>query len=467
MLAAERAALAAVGEGWIVGGAARDAQMGRPVCDIDLAVPGDASSAAARLASATGAARILLSNAFGAWRLSGGRLPAQVDITPLQGATLSDDLARRDFTVNAMAIDLADGTLIDPHAGRADLAAGVLRPVGPTSLEDDPVRVLRAARFGEQLALTPDDECVTAARAAAAQLWDRPGERLRGELLAIVALPGADRALALLDHLGGLGVLVPELEDARGMGQNPFHHKDVLGHTLEVVTNGCALARDPAPVFRGYADAIVEALQVPIADGVTHREVLVLACLLHDMAKPATREVQEDGRVTFFHHDRRGADAAADLLQRLRCARALQEAVAACVREHLRIGFLIHRQPLSLRQIDRALRALRPVVAESFVLSAADRMATRGVAHRDAQMARHLRLIYDLAEQWQRFAQAGDVGPVVTGDVVAAHLGRTPGPWLGRLLEALREEHLMRPGMTATAALRFAERWVAAQEDPR
>ncbi|MCB0881840.1 MAG: HD domain-containing protein [Thermoleophilia bacterium] len=456
-LAALRPPLAAAAPGgWIVGGALRDAALGAPVRDVDLAVPGDAGDAARRLASATGAARFPLSGAFGSWRLTGGSLGVQVDITPLQGTSIEEDLARRDFTVNAMAVPVSGpAEVVDPTGGAADARAGVLRAASGHALDDDPVRVLRAVRIGQGYGLAIDGATRAACRRSAPRLWDAPGERLRAEVYAMARLPRADLAFAGLDDLGGLGVLVPELEDGRGMEQNAFHHRDVLGHTLAVVENGCAIAADPSGVFRDAAPAIARDLAELAGDDVTRREVMVLSCLLHDMAKPATRAVAPDGRVTFMHHDTVGADAAAALMERLRAARRVVEAVAACVRWHLVIGFMIHLQPLSLRQLDRFFRTVGTVDTESFALSAADRLATRGVRSRDAQLRRHLRLVYELAAVRPAWRARAAEPPVLRGDEIARIVGRAPGPWLADAVERLRVEQLMRPGMTVPAARRF------------
>ena len=156
------APLAPLGErAWAVGGGVRDALLGRGVADLDVAVDGDAGAAARALARPAGATPFRLSRAFGAWRVQGGDLPFAVDLTPLQGGTLDEDLARRDLTVNALAVP-ADGgaALIDRHGGLADLRARRLRLVRPSALADDPVRLLRVARLAEELGFAVDPETI-------------------------------------------------------------------------------------------------------------------------------------------------------------------------------------------------------------------------------------------------------------------------------------------------------------------
>jgi tRNA nucleotidyltransferase/poly(A) polymerase len=445
---------------WLVGGGLRDALMGRPVADVDLAVQGDAAPVAAHLARAYRADRFRLSRDFGAWRVTGGGLPFQVDITPLQGPDLGEDLSRRDFTVNALALPLAaGGELIDPHGGVGDLRAGVLRQVGEGALAADPVRLLRLARFAEQLGFAIDPDTVARARATAGGLWDAPGERLMDELGRLVSLPRADRAVRMLDDLGVLGVLAPELEDCRGVDQSDYHHLDVLGHTLEVVEHAVELAADPEPVFRARAPRVAEVLARPLADELTAREGLILAAILHDMAKAATRAEQPGGRITFMGHDTMGADMTDALMRRLRTSNRLREMVALLVRMHLPLGFMVHRTPLSLRQIDRYLRRTAPYEPEVIVLTVADRLATRGPRTSESAVRRHLVLAREVMDEHFRIVDRGPIPPLLTGDQLADALGRAPGPWLARALDQLREEQLVGTVSTRDAAIRFARAW--------
>lgn len=452
---------------WVVGGGLRDALMGRPVADLDLAVAGDAERAAAELARAHRATRFPLSREFGAWRVHGHRLGMQVDITPLQGPDIAADLARRDLTVNAMALPVgpAGRRIIDPHGGLADLAERRIRVVTPDALAADPVRVLRVARLAVQLGFTVDPDTAAAARAAAGALWESPGERLMGELARIASLDRPDLAFRTLDHIGGLGALVPELEDCRGVDQSPYHHLDVLGHTLEVVEHAVAVSADPEPVFRSSAPRVSAALAEPLADGLTKREGLVLAALLHDMAKAATRGVTPDGRITFMGHDVEGAHMAAALLGRLRTSTRLRDMVVLCVRQHLPLGFMVHRTPLSLRQIDRYLQLTAPAQAEIIVLTVADRLATNGPRTTESAITRHLVLAREVMAQHFLIADREPIRPPLPGDRLAAAVGRAPGPWLAGCLRQLREEQVVGAVTTPQQAVAFARRWLQEHRD--
>ena len=460
MLRALLAPLAPVGPaGWVVGGGLRDALLQRPVADVDLALDGDAREAARLLAKAHRAARFPLSDAFGAWRVHGGDLPFTVDITPLQGGSLDADLAKRDLTVNALALPLDGGGLVDRHGGISDLHARVLRMVGPTVLRDDPVRLVRIARLACQLGFGVDPSTRLRARMDAGEVLRPAPERVAEELRRIARLPDAWRGLEALDDLGVLGVLVPELEEGRGLEQTPYHHKDVLGHTLEVAQRVCEIRAHPDEIFRSSGPQIAEALDVSLADGLTRGEGLVFAALFHDMAKPATYAVTPDGRATFFHHDRRGAEMAGEWCLRYRTSTRFREVVVLCVRRHLALGFCVHRQPLSLRQIDRYLRSTAPAEVELLVLSVADRLATNGPRTTPPQIDRHLAVAREMARWHFTLVDRGPVRPLLNGAELAKLLAREPGRWTSTLVAALREEQVVGLVRTVEQARRFARRW--------
>jgi putative nucleotidyltransferase with HDIG domain len=458
---------AAPGGAWLVGGAVRDALLadeGTPTAarderlDLDVAVAGDAGAASAALARARGATRFRLSREFGAWRVQGGELDGQVDITPLQGATLAEDLARRDLTVNAIALPLGipGAALVDPTGGLSDLGARRLRAASRDALRADAVRLLRLPRLAVQLGMEVDEATAALAREAAPALWEAPGERLADELLRIARLAAPHEAFALMDRLGSLEALAPELGDCRGLDQSAYHHKDVLGHTLEVVEHLAEIVADPEPVFRGRADRVAEVLARPLADGMTAGQALMLPGLLHDMAKAATRGVTPEGRVTFIGHDRLGAQMAEELMRRLRVATRLREFVVRCIRWHLPLGFMVHRTPLSLRQIDRYLRLTAPSEAEVIVLTVADRLATRGPRTSRSAITRHLALAREVMDVHFTLLDRGPPERLLSGDEIARALGRAPGPWLAALLDALREGQVVGAIRTREQALRFA-----------
>lgn len=445
---------------WVVGGGLRDALLGRAVADLDVITAGDPAREAAAIATAHGASRFRLSRDFGAWRVSGGDLVSQVDIMPVLGSGLDDDLSRRDFTINALAFPASgDGDVIDRHGGLADLRAGRVALVTPRALTDDPVRVLRLARISDALGFAVDPAAAGAARVAAAGIGAAPGERVMEEFCRIVRAFDPVRAVRALDDLGGLGGLVPQLEDCRGVGQSEYHHLDVLDHTLDVLAHVVAIERDPEPVFRADGALVAESLATPLADGLTRGEAMRITALLHDMAKAETRGVLPGGRITFIGHDNRGADMADAWCRGLKTSNRLREFVVRGVRHHLALGFMVHQQPLTLAGFDRYLRRVAPDPIEAVVLSVADRQATDGPRTTPSQITRHLALARDMMSAHARIRAREPIRPPVDGAALAILLGRPSGPWIADLLIATREEQLMGRVRDVPSAERFARSW--------
>ncbi len=445
---------------WVVGGGLRDALLGRPVADLDIITTGDPAAEAAAVARAHGASRFALSREFGAWRLTGGDLPCQVDIMPLLGAGLDDDLSRRDFTINALALPVSgEGGLIDRHGGLDDLRAGRVALVTPRALADDPVRVLRLARISDALGFAVDPGARDAARRAAPGIGDAPGERVMEEFGRIIRAADPGRAIRALDDIGGLGGLIPALEDCRGVDQSEYHHLDVLGHTLEVLDHVVAIGNDPGEVFRADAPMVAASLATPLADGLTRGEALRITALLHDMAKAATRGVLPGGRVTFIGHDVQGAEMADAWCRGLRTSTRLRQFVVGGVRHHLALGFMVHRQPLTLAQLDRYLRRVDPDPIEAIVLSVADRQATDGLRTTPIQITRHLALAREMMAAHSRIGAMEPIRPPIDGAGLAVLLDRPPGRWVADLLVATREEQLMGRVHDVPTAERFSRSW--------
>ncbi|HEX4187696.1 MAG TPA: HD domain-containing protein [Solirubrobacteraceae bacterium] len=435
---------------WLVGGAVRDHALGRrsSMPDIDVVVDGDPEEAAAAVARAAGqAACFALSEAFGAWRVVGRGGAWQVDVERLRGGSLEEDLRLRDFTVNAIAEPVEGGAPVDPLGGLSDLKARRLRMAGPESFADDPLRVLRLARVAVELGLDPEPGTVAGAVARAGALAEVSAERVFIELRRIVSAPRARRGLEMLGELGAAAIVLPELEAQRGIEQNRFHHLDVYGHTLEVldrtveltVGDGGELER-AWPWIAPHGSAVAALLAEPLADGLTRGQALRWGALLHDAAKPLTRETQlPGGRVTFIGHDVRGEELAREVLSRLRSSERLRSHVAALVRHHLRAGFLVHeRQPLSRRTVFAYMQATAPVEVDVTLLSVADRLATRGDRAEESTEA-HLRVAAGLLEDALRWRREGPPRPLLRGDELAAELEIPPGPRIGELLVAIAE----------------------------
>ncbi len=432
-------ALSAIADGgWLVGGAVRDRLLGRHTIDYDVALDGDTRSLARKLARATDGHAFQLSEGFGAWRVVARDRSWQVDLLPLVGRTIEADLANRDLTIDAIAEPLTGGERVDPFGGFADLRARRLRMVSAQAFVADPLRTVRLARLACELDFAAEPETASAAGASSPALVTVAPERIFAELKRIVASDRAPEGLDLIDELGVTDVVLPELAALREVEQSQYHHLDVREHTRAVLAETLRVESEPERWFgEEHGEAVRRILAEPLADELTRGQALRFGALFHDIAKPLTRQVNAAGRVTFIGHDQAGAEMTRAVLSRLRASQRLSDYVAELTRHHLNLGFLVHEMPLGRREVYRYLSACEPVEVEVTILSAADRLATRGRGSEQA-IAKHLALARELlgeALAWR----ARRPRPPLRGDELARVLCLDPGPEIGRILHELEE----------------------------
>ncbi|HEX6460073.1 MAG TPA: HD domain-containing protein [Thermoleophilaceae bacterium] len=448
-------------EAWIVGGTVRDALLERPLTDLDLAVRGDPEKVARTIARGAGGPVFALSEAFGAWRAMSSDRGWTCDVTAVHGDGIDADLARRDFSINAIALPLEGGEPHDPQGGIPDLEARALRVLGGPDVEhsayaDDPLRPLRMARLATELSLHPTPETRSLTLAAAPLVANAAAERVFAELRRIVTSDRVVEGLELCDEVGLTAVVLPELHALHGVEQSHFHHLDVHDHTIEVLRCYLAVERDPEGVFGELAQPLDELMSEPFADELTRWQALRFAALLHDCGKPATRGVRPDGRVTFIGHDKVGAEMIRALFRRLKTSERLRELVANVTHHHLVLGFLVHERPLGRDLVYRYLERCQPVEVEVTLLTCADRLATRG-KNAEAAIAAHLELARELMAEALAW-RSSPPEPAVRGRELAEELGMKPGPELGELLARLREARFTGEAETREQAVALARR---------
>lgn len=429
-------------EVWIVGGAVRDALLGGEVVDVDLAVASGSEERVAReIALSAGGFVFELSADHGTWRVVSGDRSWHLDVAALRSDGIEADLRLRDFTIDAIAISLSDSTgeLIDPTGGVSDTEARMLKVTSDLSFADDPLRLLRAVRIAVDFDLELDQQSIRLARSESSRVAEPAGERQFAEFSRM--LSGADplRCIALLDQLDLTGHFLPELEALKGIEQNRNHHLDVHGHTiavleklLEVESSLDEYAGDQAERMDGLLDEV-------IAEEVTRRTALRFGALVHDMGKPATRK-EEGEMVTFMGHDEVGAEITRGIAERFNLGRRVTAHLVSLVRNHLRLGFLIHERPLTRLRTYEYLRACEPAAADVSLLSVADRLSARGsgpIASEEMVRA-HLDLAREMfgpALDWHR---DGPPSTPLDGSEISEELGIPPGPEIGRIIEGLR-----------------------------
>ena len=483
-------------QSWLVGGYVRDLLLGRPSGDIDIAVDGLAPELARSFADATGGAWVLLDEETGAARVvwpeasSTAGQPRMIDIVRLRAPTVDGDLRGRDFTTNALALPLAlletwrEQDLIDPLGGLADLRRGELRACGPTAILDDPLRMLRAVRLAGQLNFRLAEALDAELRRRHALIGSVSAERVRDELLRILALPGAGRWVNQLDELGLLTAIIPELEPARACEQPRLHYLPVLGHLLEAVVaadwliaqlrpdaaehdDGAVLpdavwARPELTAVLPYADRLRARFDEPV-DGVPRLALFKFAVLLHDVAKPATKAIKPDGGISFYDHQTIGAEVALSIARRLRLSRAGSDYVRRIVREHMRPGQLNELGPaLTMRAVYRFFAATADAGPDVLLHSLCDHLAMQGPRLSPAGWSWHLGWTAEMIETFYGEETVIRPAPIVRGDDIMRELGLAPGPLIGRLLEDVREAQAAGEVQTREEALAWARRAASA-----
>jgi putative nucleotidyltransferase with HDIG domain len=467
---------------WPVGGAVRDALLGRSVHDWDFAVDRDALGLARAVANALGGAYFPLDAERDTGRAiltteDGARL--ELDFAALRGDSLKADLRARDFTVNALALSEA-GALVDVTGGEADLEARRIRAVSEQAFRDDPARLLRAVRMEAALGFEIEPQTAAWLRRDASLVTTPAAERVRDEFACVMAMERAVIPLQRLDEFGLLSHIVPELELLKNVAQSPPHCFDVWRHTLmtvdtlegviAAVTNQevrqLALSDAPpaawgdlARVLGQFSGDIAAHLAVEVSGGRERVLVLKLAALLHDMGKPQTQSQGEDGRIHFYNHELVGAQMAAARLRELRFSRDEIERVRTIIGQHLRPAHLARAEKVTRRAVYRFFRATACGGVDVVLLSLADRLATDGSNLREDRWARRLAVAETLLTHWfERYEETVEPPPLVTGNDLMADLGLEPGPQIGRLLEALREAQAAGEVGTKEKALTLARR---------
>lgn len=427
---------------YLVGGAVRDVLLGRWSDDLDLAVPSGAMALARRIAERGAGAYVELDAERGAARavLPVASATVQVDVTDFRGPALADDLAGRDFTVNALAVPVRGlvagvAAVVDPRGGLADLRGRRLRLAAPDSIARDPARALRGIRLEAELGFRLDAAAARAIRRGATGLGRVAAERTGQEIVAILRLAGSASVLRRAERLGVLAAVIPEMAAMRGVAQPAPHRFDVLEHSLRALVAADRLVTR-IDALQPWGDLLAGHLAEALGGGVTRRETLKLAALLHDVAKPETRAVL-DGRIRFLGHDGLGAQRVRAIGERLRLPSSATRVLETLVRHHLRPMHLEQAGVVTRRARYRFFRDLGEESRDLLLLTLADAAAVRGLS--PLTVWRRADLVRALMAGWPEDRASRAAPPLLRGEDVMAAFGLAPGPEVGRLLEWARE----------------------------
>lgn len=445
---------------WLVGGSVRDLLLNSSLTTPDLdfatdATPEQVLSAVEGWADSTWEAGV----AFGTVGLA--RRGVRLEVTTFRsesyepgsrkpqvgyGDSIDADLSRRDFTINAMAVSVPDHLFVDLYGGLRDLAAGKLRtPVAPhQSFDDDPLRMMRAARFAAQLGFTPIIDVVLAMTEMAGRLEIVSAERVREEFSRLLLSPNPAKGLELLVETGICEFVVPEIPRMR-MAMDPIHHhKDVYLHSVAVLKNAIKLEPPPDPDVEESGPDLV----------------LRMAALLHDIGKPDTRRFEDGGRVSFHHHEVVGAKLARKRLKAMRYDKQFVSDVATLVELHLRFHGYGRGE-----WTDSAVR--RYVTDAGPLLERLHRLVRSDCTTRNRSKAAGLAAAYDEFEHRIRHLQEQEdlraVRPDLSGEDIMRLLGLAPGPLVGKAWRHLKEVRLDRGPLSEEEATAELLAWAQAE----
>jgi len=462
ILAQIQAALPANTPVYLVGGAVRDLLLNHAAHDLDFVLPKDAIAASRSVANALDGGFFALDAERNTGRVI---LTTQaderyfLDFATFRGPDLESDLRARDFTINAIAVDIRQPeALIDPLGGARDLHARQLRPCSATSFEDDPLRILRCVRLAVEFELKLLPETRRLLHQALDGLPKISPERVRDELFRILETRRPVVALRTLDILGALVYVMPELIALKGVDQSPPHREDVWTHTLNTVQKLADLLDVLQPVHDAEATANWAMGLVSLRIGRYRQQInahlskapnpdrslralLLLAALYHDAGKPDTRNVAEDGRIRFIEHDQLGAQLAHRRGVRLHLSNIEIERLTTVVRQHMRPLLLAQSgETPTRRAIYRFFRATGEAGVDICLLSLADSLATYGAGLPHDIWSHQLETTRTLLEAWWEQAEEKVSPPaLLNGRDLMEVFSLSPGPEIGRLLEEIRE----------------------------
>jgi putative nucleotidyltransferase with HDIG domain len=468
---------------YLVGGAVRDMLRNRLSHDLDFALPTNGITLARKVANALDADFMVLDAERDTGRViftdPGGSRTFIDFATYRNGSTLEADLRARDFTMNAIAYDIHAGTIIDPLNGASDLRAKLICACSPTALQDDPVRILRAIRQAAAFDFKIEVETRKAMKAAAEHLPNISPERQRDEVFKILEGPKPDASMRALEMLGVFPYLMPELSDMKGVTQSLPHIYDVWEHTLSVLRHLEGIltalrigysAEETNDMLTGlltlrlgrFREQIAAHFAESLNTDRSVRSALFFAALYHDVQKPATRTVDESGRIRFFDHDVKGAEVASQRARTFNLSNDEVERIQKIILHHMRFHFFTsrieddHQEP-SRKAIYRYFRDTDKAGIDLVLLGLADLRGIYDHTLTQETWVAALDVARILLENyWEKREQTIAPPRLLDGNELMRELNLQPGRIIGQLLEAIREGQATGKIETREQALEFA-----------
>jgi poly(A) polymerase len=456
---------------YLVGGAVRDILLNKPGYDLDFVTSGDAMKISRKLADELGGAYFPLDTRRNVARIvlknddDEGKAFFQtmrVDISKFQGADLVQDLRGRDFTFNALAVRIHDpARLIDPTGGAVDLLSKRLRACSQNSFLDDPVRILRAVRFSVNLGLTIQPDTLRLIKEATVHLPEVSAERLRDELFRMLVLPHPAACVRIMDKLGALDAVLPEVRALQPVNQSAPHVMDAWNHTLDTLNRLESLLEVLGPEFNPdkannlalgmvalqlgrYRQQLSAHLNNALNAERPHRGLIFLAGLYHDVGKLSTQSLDDNGKTRFIGHEQIGSKLAEKRGLELKLSNLEISRLVNIVNNHMRPSYLSHTADLpTSKAIYRFFKDTGAAGIDICLLSLADMLATYGTTLPAERWDRHLEVVRTLFQAWwdKRDEQVLPI-PLINGEDLISEFNLESGPIIGTILESVREAQI-------------------------
>ena len=421
---------------YIVGGSVRDRLLGRTPFDFDVAVFGDAKKLAERLAQETNGHWVEM----GKQNLAIYRVVVDdiiLDISPVFGATIEEDLKRRDFTINALAYDITSKAIIDCAGGRQDLENRKIRMVSRSIFERDPVRLIRAYRMGATFKFNIDTPTAEAIKADAGLISKSAGERIRTELFKILeAATSHDYILQMIDS-GLLFEIFPELAALKGCTQNRYHRYDVFEHTIKAYCHLENILENPDAYFPSWDPRDKWASK-------DRAGLLKYSVLLHDIGKPSVKSTDRRGNIHFYGHGKKSAELTATINQRLKLSNQAMEYTDFIIRNHIRPLFLFtahQNKTITRRAITRFFMKCGASTPDLWLHALAD---IKGKSDEEddrneafINFAREMITYY-----YTEYAPKKKYPPLINGNDLINTFGLKPSPLFKKILTGVEEARL-------------------------
>lgn len=451
---------------YLVGGYLRDIILARvkETPDIDFCLESGAIKFGRGLSREIKAGFVVLDEEHGCCRLV-KKIKDKVytlDFADFRSKPLKQDLLHRDFTINTLALDLEkalgaedlSGVWIDLYGAQADLTSKIIRAVNKKSFDDDPLRILRAFSLACIFGFEIEDKTLKLIRLKKAALPLVSCERVRDEIFKILGRDNAYTYLALLDKLGILKIIMPEIEIMRGVKQGPYHHLDVLKHSLETV-------RQLEIVIKEFSKnrEVQDYLDIELSDTRKRRALLKLGAFLHDIGKPQTLRHRE-GRTIFHGHECVGSSIAKAIGRRLKLSNDELDSLRNMVFWHLRPGYMADNQKLSARAKFRYFRDTAGECVSVLLIALADQRSTRGRLTSKGSRVQHEKVVSGLIKEYFRKQKETKLPRLINGDDLLREFKLQPSRLIGSILSEVEELQAVGKIKTRQQAFEVAKRLV-------